>query len=168
MIELHPFTTSDFETFKSWIQNAEELFQFAGPLLSFPVTNDQLRNYLDMEDKHPMKVVLSSTKESIGHCEFNFENGNKRLSRILIARKDLRGQKIGEQVVREMAKMLFKDPHIDQVDLNTFSWNKAAISCYEKVGFKINPNQSEIMQINGNNWTKINMVLKREEFEGIV
>ncbi len=115
-----------------------------------------------MEDKKPFKVVLKETNETIGHCELNFENGNNRLSRILVGKKDLRGKKIGEQIVREMVKLLFQNPEINEVDLNTFDWNKAAINCYEKVGFKINQEKSDKMTVNGNEWTRINMSLKRK------
>jgi len=162
MIELKPFTVEDFEPIKSWVGNAEELFQFAGPIFSFPLTDNQLINYLQMEDKKPFKVVLKETNETIGHCELNFENGNNRLSRILVGKKDLRGKKIGEQIVREMVKLLFQNPEINEVDLNTFDWNKAAINCYEKVGFKINQEKSDKMTVNGNEWTRINMSLKRK------
>lgn len=162
MIELKPFTENDFETFKSWVSNAEELFQFAGPIFNFPLTDEQLRDYLKMKDKMPLKVVLKETNETIGHCELNFENGNNRLSRILVGKKGLRGQKIGEQIVREMVKLFFQNPEINEVDLNTFDWNKAAINCYEKVGFKINPEKSDKMTVNGNEWTRINMSFKRK------
>ncbi len=164
MIELKPFTEEDFEPIKSWVSNAEELFQFAGPIFSFPLTDAQLRKYLDMEDKKPFKVVLKNTKETIGHCELNYENGNHRLSRILVGIKDLRGKGIGEQIVSEMVQLFFQNPEINEVDLNTFDWNKAAIHCYEKVGFKINPEKSDKMTINGKEWTRINMSLKREHF----
>ena len=164
MIELQPFIEDDFETFKSWIESSEELFQFAGPIFMFPLTDEQLRKYIELKDKKPLKVVLLSTNETIGHCELNYENGNRRLSRILVGRKDLRGKRIGERIVYEMAKLFFQDPEVDMVDLNTFFWNKAAINCYEKVGFTINPKKSEIMSVNGNEWAKINMTLTRDRW----
>ncbi len=162
MIELEPFTEKDFETFKSWIQSKYQLFQFAGPLLTYPLTDNQLHNYIQMTDKKPMKIVLQSTKKTIGHCELNFENGNNRLSRILIGDKQMRGKKIGEQVVRKMVDLMFENKKIEEIDLNTFEWNKQAIKCYEKVGFRINPKKTEKMEVNGNLWTKINMTLKRK------
>lgn len=164
MIKLLPFTQVDFETFKSWISNAEELFQFAGPILTHPVTDNQLDNYIKMTDKIPLKVVLESTNETIGHCELNFENGNKRLSRILVGKKELRGQKIGEEIVRTMINILFEDKATQEVDLNTFDWNKAAIRCYKKVGFRINHEQTDQMNVNGKVWTRINLSLKRENY----
>ncbi|UTW63610.1 GNAT family N-acetyltransferase [bacterium SCSIO 12741] len=165
MIELKPFTESDFETFKSWASSAEELFQFAGPIFTYPLDDEQLGNYLNMADKKPYKVVLTSTQETIGHCELNHENGNNRLSRIVVGKKELRGQKIGEQIVRQMVELLFQNPAIKEVDLNTFDWNKGAIRCYEKVGFRIIPENSDKMNVNGQEWTRINMVLKRSQWE---
>ena len=162
MIKLKPFTENDFDILKSWIHSEEELIQFAGPIFSYPLTNEQLRNYIKMPDKVPLKVVLNSTKETIGHCELNFENGNNRLSRILVGNKELRGQKIGEQIVRNMVDLLFLDQTINEVDLNVFDWNKGAIKCYEKVGFKINQNNSDKMTVNGNIWTRLNFILKRK------
>jgi RimJ/RimL family protein N-acetyltransferase len=161
MIVLKPFNENDFDTFKSWIHSEEELFQFAGPILSYPLTDDQLRSYIKMIDKKPLKVVLISTNETIGHCELNFENGNNRLCRILIGKKELRGKQIGEQIVRKMVHLLFQDQKINEVDLNVFDWNKGAINCYKKVGFKINHNNTSKVTVNGNVWTKLNLTLKR-------
>jgi len=161
MIELKPFTSSDFEVFKSWTKTPEELFQFAGPLFTFPLNDEQLNNYLKNNDLKPFKVILKETNEVVGHCEMNFANGNYRLSRVLVGRKDLRGKKIGEQIIRALSNKFFKNSSINQVDLNTFSWNKAAIKCYEKVGFRINPKETTKMMVNGQEWTRINMVLSR-------
>ncbi len=160
MIELKPFDENDFETLKSWFNNREELFQFSGPLFTFPLSNEQLRSYLDMSYKKPLKVVLKSTNKTIGHCELNFEGGKNRLSRIIVGEKGLRGQKIGEQIVRKMVNLLFEEASVNEVDLNTFEWNKQAIRCYEKVGFKINHKISDKLFVNGKVWKRINMTLK--------
>lgn len=165
MIELKPFTENDFETFKSWVNSVEELFQFAGPLFSFPVTDDQLLNYIRMSDKKPYKVILKATNETVGHCELNYENGNHRLSRILVGNKALRGQKIGEHIVREMVALFFQDNTITEVDLNVFDWNKGAIKCYENVGFQIRHELTDKLDVNGAVWTRLNMVLTRGKYE---
>jgi RimJ/RimL family protein N-acetyltransferase len=163
MIELKPFTENDFETFKSWVNSVEELFQFAGPLFSFPVTDEQLLNYIQMSDKKPFNVILKSTNETVGHCELNYENGNHRLSRILVGNKSLRGQKIGEHIVREMVRLIFEDPKVHEVDLNVFDWNTGAIKCYENVGFRIRPELTDKLDVNGAVWKRLNMVLTRDK-----
>lgn len=163
MIELEDFTEGDFEVFKDWIKSEEELFQFAGRSFSYPVTDEQLLNYIRTPEKRSFKVVLNSTNETIGHCSVNLEGGNNRLCRILVGKKELRGQKIGEQIILKMVDLLFLDPKVEKLDLNVFDFNKAAIRCYEKVGFKIDHNNSSQISVNGKVWKGLNMVLKRNK-----
>lgn len=160
MIKLLKFGEEDFQLLKSWIKSDEELIQFAGAIFSFPLTDEQLSKYINTNHFKPFKILLLETNEVIGHCELNFENGNRRLSRILIGNKNLRGKNIGEAVVKEMLNLLFDYPNTTQVDLNVFDWNKPAIRCYEKVGFSINQNNIKEVKVNGKTWKAINMVIK--------
>jgi 23S rRNA U2552 (ribose-2'-O)-methylase RlmE/FtsJ len=114
------------------------------------------------------QVVLKETNETIGHCELNYENGNKRLSRILIGKEEYRSKKLGELIVRKMADLFFQDPNVKMVDLNVFEWNTRAIRCYEKVGFMINHQNTDYLNVYGNSWTRLNMKLKRENYHSIV
>ena len=82
MVELLEFSEDNFDLFKSLIIDKEQLFQFAGSIFSYPVTNEQLLKYIQMTDRKPFKVVLNSTNETIGHCEMNFENGTPRDLRV--------------------------------------------------------------------------------------
>lgn len=161
MIALEEFTFADFEVFKSWITNKEELFQFAGPVFTYPVTGEQLYSYLQIKDIQPLKVVLLETGKTIGHCELNFKYDTPRLSRILVGDKSMRGKGIGEQIVVKMVELLFEDPTITKVDLNVFDWNKGAIKCYENVGFKINPIDTQDLKVGDEVWKRLNMVLGR-------
>lgn len=165
MIQLKKFTEYDFDTLKSWIKNEKDLVQFSGKLFTFPLTNKQLEAYIKMTDKKPLKVILTKTNETIGHCELNFENGNTRLSRILIGNKNLRGKKIGEQIVFKMAELLFKDTTINEIDLKVFGWNKSAIKCYKNCGFEVS-NISE-MKINGEIFKNLSMNLNRTKWNKI-
>jgi len=167
MIKLIKFTEDDFETFKSWIKNEEELFQFAGSLFTFPITNQQLLSYIKNENLKPFKVILSKTNATIGHCELNFKNGNNRLSRILIGKKNLRGKKIGEKIVIKMCDILFEDISILEVDLNVFDWNKSAIKCYKNASFKISNSVTKELTVKGRTWARLNMILKREDYNNI-
>ncbi len=161
MIELQDFTDLDFDMLKSWISSEEELFQFAGPIFTHPLTNEQLRRYIDVKYRKVLKVVFTETGEHIGHCEFNSENGNNRLSRILIGNTALRGKQIGEAVVRKMVNILFENPDIKEVDLKVFEWNKAAIRCYEKVGFEIDHSKTDKFPVKDEFWVQFYMTLRR-------
>ena len=163
MIELEDFTQSDFEAFKGWIYSEEELVQFAGRTFSYPVTDQQLLNYLNTPHKRSFKVVLTTTNETIGHCSLNFEDNQYTLCRILVGNKELRGRKIGEEIIRKLVDLVFQDSGVDKIDLNVYDFNKAAIRCYEKVGFEIDYKKTTQIEVKDQLWTKLNMVLERNQ-----
>ena len=162
MIVLKEFTNSDFNTFISWCTSEEMITQFAGPIFTYPVTKNQLDNYLNDKSKKPFKVVLTKTQETIGHCELNFEEKETpKLSRVLIASEKHRGKNIGTQIISQLTTLAFKNKEITSLQLNVFSWNISAIKCYEKVGFKINPKRTSEILVNNEKWIKLNMILDR-------
>lgn len=162
MITLKEFTNSDFDTFISWCTSEQKTTQFAGQIFTYPVTKNQLKNYLNDKNKIPFKVVLNKTQETIGHCELNFEeNDFPKLSRILIASEKLRGKSIGTQIISQLVTLAFKNPKTTSVQLNVFNWNLSAIKCYKKVGFRINPERTSEISVNNKKWIKLNMILNR-------
>ena len=159
MIKLEPFTKDDFASLKSWIRNEQDLNQFAGDIFKFPLTDEQLEDSINLRDIKPFKIVLEENGNSIGHCELNFLNGNNRISRILIGSEIMRGKKLGEQIVKKMIELIALYNSSPIIDLNVFFWNKRAIACYKKVGFKPNPAKSTTYQFKNYTWDCINMEL---------
>jgi RimJ/RimL family protein N-acetyltransferase len=164
MIELNTFLDSDFERLISWIENEEELIQFAGPIFQYPLTYEQLRLYINKNTRKAFKVCMLSTGEIIGHCELNFQNAIPRLSRILIGNKQHRNKGIGKQIVESMLNIVFSTTDFDYVDLNVFDWNANAIASYKNVGFKVNEGFETTMTVGKDTWKAFNMVIGREEY----
>jgi RimJ/RimL family protein N-acetyltransferase len=164
MIELSKLEQNDFTIFKSWIKNQDELFQFAGPIFKFPVTDDQLLRYINDSKRIAYKVRLIESNEIIGNAELNFENPLPRLSRILIGNKAYRNKGLGKIIVNKMLEKLFFEYNFQQVDLNVFDWNKAAIKCYQSVGFVINPDIVYRHNCNNEIWTAINMTISKKDW----
>lgn len=160
-ISLKPFTSSDFNRLISWINTEEELVQFAGAIFSFPVNRDQL--YIYLKDSRRTPLVIEHEDEIIGHCELNFQNHIPRLSRIFIAKK-WRNKGIGKIVVNLMLERIFSTTSFTEVDLSVFDWNKHAIACYEKIGFKIQERLETSMQVNSKTWNAINMIISKQQF----
>lgn len=165
MIDLQKLEKCDFEIFKSWITSEDELFQFAGPIFSYPLTDDQLLRYISDERRIAYKVILIETKTVIGNAELNFEKPLPRLSRILIGNKHYRNIGLGEKVIRKLLAKLFLELNYTKADLNVFDWNKAAIRFYEKVGFKINPDVVVQRNFNGKVWTTLNMIINNDAWQ---
>jgi RimJ/RimL family protein N-acetyltransferase len=164
MIVLEKFTQDDFDRFISWIKSEEQLVQFAGPLFKYPLSYEQLNNYLNQNKKTPYRIKLQETNEVIGHCELNFENDIPRLSRILIGEKQLRNKGIGKQVVRAMIDIVFNTTDYSAIDLSVFDWNHNAIACYQKLGFTIRTELQTSMIVSEKIWNTQNMILNKADY----
>lgn len=164
MIRLVPFEEDDFSSFISWIGSAEELQQFAGPIFSFPLTEDQLRKYINDPIRFPYKIKLSSENIVIGHCELNYERATPRLSRILIADPNSRGKGYGKATVNKLLQILFLERNFEDADLNVYDWNTSAITCYKAIGFTKSDTPITQTLINKKIWNGINMRIKKEDW----
>jgi len=165
MIHFLPFTADDFDTFKSWISDREELIQFAGTGFSWPISNKQLEKYINDPSVHPYKVVHNESNKTIGHCELYIpEDGIPKLCRIIIGDKSYRGKGIGSLIVKELLKLAFEITDSDRAELNVYDWNINAFNCYRKNGFVVNPAKQKTMFVNGKKWVSLNMVISKSNF----
>ncbi|MDO5616342.1 MAG: GNAT family protein [Cruoricaptor ignavus] len=165
MITIEKFTENDFEDLISWISNKEELMQFAGPQLTFPLTNEQLQEILNNKNIFPFKVIDSATNLPIGHAEIFIKDSSFSLARILIGDKNSRGKGLGKIIVEKLLDFGFTNLGKHTAELNVFDWNTSAIKCYEKVGFEINLTVKLERKMNGQIWTAIHMTIDKNKWE---
>ena len=167
MIRLEPFTRSDFFRLINWMDSRRELVQFAGPTFSYPLTEDQLTEYINNEEIFPKKIVVIDSGETIGHCDINFVNEFPRLSRIIIGNEDYRGKGLGRQLIELMIEEIQQIKPTEKVELRVFEWNKNAISLYKKAGFVIQPESTiEFKYSNEEFWTNVYMTKQLKKTNG--
>lgn len=157
MIKLEPFTNKDFSRLINWMDSERELIQFAGPLFSYPLAENQLNEYLNNEALFPKKIIDIASGEVIGHCELNYLNEFPRLSRILIGDEKYRGKGLGKLLVDLMIDEIQKITSTNKVELRVFEWNKIAVNLYEKKGFSIQPEYTFDFKFNAEIWTNLYM-----------
>ncbi len=58
MVELQYFERSDFQQLINWIDSPEFLLQWGGPNFSFPLTEEQLENYLIDANKDNSNTLI--------------------------------------------------------------------------------------------------------------
>ena len=63
-----------------------------------------------------------------------------------------------------LVKFILENRKERYIELNVFDFNIGAIKCYEKVGFKMNPDKKLLREVDGETWTAVNMVLNLEEW----
>jgi RimJ/RimL family protein N-acetyltransferase len=168
MVKLEPFTKADFDKLISWVNSEEILVQFAGPIFTFPLTHQQLEQYLEDKNRFVYKVVHLPTNTSIGHAEISLSDESTAiLCRILIGDPIYRGQGLGQKIVNKLLEISFTQFAAEKAELNVFDWNVSAIKCYEKAGFVINPNKTKKRDVNGETWTALNMTIDKGQWKSL-
>ncbi|KAF2341175.1 GNAT family N-acetyltransferase [Flavobacterium tistrianum] len=165
MIYLEKFEQKDYSELIDSVKSAKDLMQFGGPEFTFPLTVEQIDKTLSDENRIAFRVVNISNGNTIGHCEIYFYDGFAKLGRILIMDQNQRGKGIGEQMVTLLLQYIFENRKERNIELNVFDFNISAQKCYEKVGFKINPDKKYLREVDGETWTALNMVLNLEEWK---
>ena len=157
-IELEPFTESDFDRLISWIDSPELLLTIAGSVFAYPLTAAQLKTYLSDPKSHSFNIIDQATKKVIGHAEI-VAMGDEifKIDKLIIGDKSIRGKGIGQLVIHELLAYSFSRLNAAAVELNVFDWNIAAIRCYEKCGFEINPEKQSTFQMGDQQWVALNM-----------
>ena len=143
-IELLPFTASDIDRLIGWVLSPRFLLQWAGPAYQYPLDTVQIKRQLaataGANPLHRMyKAVNSKTGQTAGHGEIgniSFQNRSATLMRILVGSPKHRGQGIGEKIVQALLKIGFGEMSLHRMELRVYDFNKDAIRCYEKAGFK--------------------------------
>lgn len=157
MIRLKPFTPADYDRLISWVDSPGLLLQYSGPLFKFPLTHEQL----DVNAADPKRVSYNVADEASGaviaHCELYYKPASILIGRILIGDPDARGKGIGGAIIRALVEVAKQDPERRLIELNVFDWNHAAIRCYEREGFELNPSVTYERQIGDEVWTAVNM-----------
>ena len=164
-IHLEPFTETDFDTLIVWVNNEKELVLFSGPVFRFPLTHDQLQAHAADTARHLFKVIHTATGRTIGHGEVLVKPDHTcRLCNILIGDKLFRGKGYGKQMTLLLTEWGFANPGVQEVDLNVYDFNTAAIKNYESCGFRIAGTNELPTPVNGENWFSYRMLVTRDRF----
>ncbi|WP_085521118.1 GNAT family N-acetyltransferase [Tuberibacillus sp. Marseille-P3662] len=171
MIELQYFTRNDFDHLINWVTSPEFLLQWAGPSFTYPLDDEQLHAYI-ADANHPganafiYKVVDANTKEIIGHIslvKIDRTQQTARIGRVLVGDPAYRGKGVGEQMIQKILEVAFDNLKLSEVTLGVFDFNKGAIKCYQKAGFKQVRLRKNAAAINHEYWHLIEMARSRSE-----
>jgi RimJ/RimL family protein N-acetyltransferase len=174
MVELQYFERSDFKQLIHWIDSPEFLLQWGGPQFDYPLNESQLEKYIEnanheTSDTLVYKVIHKETGNVIGHISLgNIDRKNKsaRIGKVLVGDKNIRGQGIGQLIVKEILKIAFEELKLHRVSLGVFDFNQSAIACYEKAGFKKEGLLRDCRKIGNEYWSLWEMsILENEWFD---
>lgn len=144
MIQLRYFERSDFKQLINWINSPSFLLQWSGSTFEYPLTESQLEKYIEnanysRAETLVYKVIEQHSGDVIGHItlgRIDRINKSARIGKVLVGEQRIRSKGIGKKMMNEMLKIAFDELQLHRVSLGVFDFNKPAITCYEKIGFK--------------------------------
>lgn len=134
MLQLHPFLPADWTYPAGWVNNQDELTQFAGTEFRYPLDARQIADFLALPGHEVFKVTWK--EEVVGMAEVIYVGETAaRIGRVIIGSPSLRGQGLGGRLMTKMVEYIQTTLLRPTVRLYVFGSNTGAIRCYEKVGF---------------------------------
>jgi RimJ/RimL family protein N-acetyltransferase len=176
MVRLEYFTEKDFQQLIDWIKDEELLTNWAGGLFRFPLTDSSLSWYIQDTNRkdaeaYIYKAVDIETGEVIGHISlggFSQKNRSARISRVLVGNTASRGKGYCTQMIREIVRIGFKELDLHRITLGVYEFNKSAIRCYEKAGFKVEGIHRDVLQYKeGEFWSLVEMGILEHEWQPV-
>lgn len=159
MIVLEKFNKDDYDRLINWVDSEKLMIQFSGTIFEYPLTHEQLDNYLTDENRLVYKVIDASTHKVIGHAELNIDpkNNNASICRVLIGDASDRNKGFGKMIIKELINLAFSDLHLHRLHLGVFSFNFPAIRCYKECGFVTEGLLRDTTRFGNEYWSLYNM-----------
>lgn len=135
---MHPFlrlpTVTDYESITTWIPDAVACSRWAGPLLRFPFTAQELPTLLQAPESHSF-CMTDSSGLPLGFGQFWTRSEHTvHLGRILVAPAS-RGNGYGTLLCKLLISEALKTTNAEKITLRVYRDNAKALAIYSNLGF---------------------------------
>jgi RimJ/RimL family protein N-acetyltransferase len=166
-VVLAPFTRADVGQLAAWTPDARFLAQWAGPTLTYPVTVEQFEPLFAQDPRGPeamaWQIVDAERGDALGHAELTGIDRDARrahIVRVLVGSPAARGRGVGGTAIRAVLRVAWERLALEEVTLSVFTWNAAAIACYEREGFVRAGLQVPAVEVDGETWDVLRMAAR--------
>lgn len=142
MLHLEPFTEADADRLAGWLPTPEALARWTAHSFAFPLTAGQVVRHLRESEaggeRRIFRAVRDVDGEVVGHVEIRAldrASASYRVGRVLVG-PAFRGEGVGTAMMRAALAVAFGEMGAHRVELGVFTFNHAAIACYERAGFR--------------------------------
>ncbi|MBQ2938341.1 MAG: GNAT family N-acetyltransferase [Clostridia bacterium] len=167
-IYLSPRSVEDAEKYTEWM-NDFETTDYTGRSYQL-MTIEAEKKYLEehINEEAVFAIIDSSEDKLIGTVGLHQVNHFKRKAElgIFIGDKEYREKGYGTEAIRLILDYGFNYLNLNNIKLDLMEFNKRALACYKKCGFKEYGRRRKCEFINGKYYDIIEMDILAEEFEG--
>ncbi|MBG9979422.1 GNAT family N-acetyltransferase [Facklamia sp. DSM 111019] len=139
-INLRKLTSEDVEIYHNW-RNDIEVMKFTSPIIdtySYHETEVFVKNVLLSSPNSKAYIIETIERKAIGIISLiniDFKNQNAEII-IDIGDKESWGKGYGTEAITMLVNYAFNEMNLHKLYLKVFSFNKAAIRLYQKIGFE--------------------------------
>lgn len=168
---LSPCSVEDAEKWTEWDNDLEVTIPL-GPEAYTPISLDRTREGISKfieKQSHIFCIVDLKTDTLIGRCLlFDIDQINRKATfGIDIGEKSYWNKGYGKDATRLMLDYGFNLLNLNSIMLGVFSYNRRAIECYKKVGFKEIGRRRKSKLIGGKWFDGVLMDILAEEFKSV-
>ncbi|NHJ04293.1 MAG: N-acetyltransferase [Candidatus Heimdallarchaeota archaeon] len=168
---LSPVSDEDAEKWTNWFNDLEVTIPLGDEAYIPTNLNNEQRNISDIlqHNLHVFSIVDLNSDELIGRCVlFNIDKINRHaMFGIVIGEKSFWSKGYGQEATKLILDYGFNLLNLHNIMLGVFSYNKAAINCYKKAGFKEIGSRRQARIIGGKKYDIIFMDIIADEFTSI-
>ena len=150
-VYLSPISTEDMDLFMKWVNDPE--IGYTTTFHPRVISLTQERDFVDSlaRNGNTFSIVTIDGDRVIGNCSFFRVDDINRHAEIgiIIGERDMHGKGYGTDALGLLVKFGFENRNYNNISLHVYDFNTRGIACYEKVGFKKQGVQREVI-IRGN------------------
>jgi RimJ/RimL family protein N-acetyltransferase len=167
-IRLRAIERSDIPTFVRWM-NDPEVTQYL--VTYMPMSQAQEERWFEAQlEQHDGFILGIETLDgkligNVGLAHIDWKNRRAGLG-VVLGEKEYWGQGYGTDAITALLGFAFKQMNLHSVHLTTYEYNKRAIRCYEKCGFKLEGRMRQAHFYDGQYHDELMMGVLRKEFMG--
>lgn len=155
-----------------WAADEKTLIQWCGPVFNFPLTLNQLQKYFEeTKGNEPSRLIFKSVNGDniiTGMCEIGAidrKNNTATLCRIFVDPK-FRGIGIADKLISYVINYAFNNLQVRRLELKVYTFNSAAIKCYERLGFVREGIKRKVSHYKNELWDVYMYSLLKDDWKG--
>ncbi len=167
---LSPINVEDAEKYTKWLNDMEVTINLGVPEGMITLENEkEILSRMAKEKECIFGIIDLKTDTLIGNCGLHRINHihKKATFGIFIGDKKYWNKGYGTEAINLVLDYGFNLLNLNNIELHVFEYNKRAIKCYEKCGFKIMGKRRQDKIIGGKKYDTIWMDILAEEFESV-
>lgn len=169
-IILREYRKEDLPCIRAWV-NDPEITNFLSNIFLYPHTLNDTENFLNsmLEGNTESKgfiIAHKDTEEYIGQIDLIKIDWVNRVGTmgIVIGSKENLNKGYGTEAIKLLQEFAFNRLNLHKLDLEVREFNKRAIRCYEKCGFRIEGRLRQNFYIDGKYYDTLIMGILKEEW----